>query len=148
MANGTILNGDATTMQLTFGGTNVTVDDFIAGDVITITPVNSQTSRTYGAKNSVNIQRRIDKDVKTVTFRVTKFGATDIAITAFNNAETLTSVVEGSIKTIYYKDGSQMIENYKITGGSFLIDPTDTKNNQDRNSAMEYTLEAFVKRLV
>ena len=118
MANGTILNGDATTMQLTFGGTNVTVDDFIAGDVITITPVNPQTSRTYGAKNSVNIQRRIDKDVKTVTFRVTKFGATDIAITAFNNAETLTSVVEGSIKTIYYKDGSQMIENYKITGGA------------------------------
>ena len=40
MGNGTILNGDATTMQLTFGGTNVTVDDFIAGDVITITPVN------------------------------------------------------------------------------------------------------------
>ena len=148
MGNGTILNGDATTMQLTFGGTNVTVDDFIAGDVITITPVNPQTSRTYGAKNSVNIQRRIDKDVKTVTFRVTKFGATDIAITAFNNAETLTSVVEGSIKTIYYKDGSQMIENYKITGGSFLIDPTDTKNDQDGNSAMEDTLEAFVKRLV
>lgn len=148
MAKSTILNGDATTMQLTFGGTNITVDDFIAGDVITITPVNPQTSRTYGAKNSVNIQRRVDKDVKTVTFRVTKFGATDIAITAFNNAETLTSVVEGSIKTIYYKDGSQMIENYKITGGSFLIDPTDTKNNQDGNSSMEYTLEAFVKRLV
>ena len=148
MGKGTILNGDATTMQLTFGGTNVTVDDFIAGDVITITPVNPQTSRTYGAKNSVNIQRRIDKDVKTVTFRVTKFGATDIAITAFNNAETLTSVVEGSIKTIYYKDGSQMIENYKITGGSFLIDPTDTKNNQDGNSAMGYSLEASVKRLV
>ena len=148
MRNETILNDDATTIQLTFGGTNITVDDFIAGDVITITPVNPQTSRTYGAKNSVNIQRRIDKDVKTVTFRVTKFGATDIAITAFNNAETLTSVVEGSIKTIYYKDGSQMIENYKITGGSFLIDPTDTKNNQDGNSAMEYTLEAFVKRLV
>ena len=105
MANGTILNGDATTMQLTFGGTNITVDDFIAGDVITITPVNPQTSRTYGAKNSVNIQRRIDKDVKTVTFRVTKFGTTDIAITAFNNAEVLSSVVEGSIKTIYYKDG-------------------------------------------
>ena len=55
MANGTILNGDATTMQLTFGGTNITVDDFIAGDVITITPVNPQTSRTYGARNSVNV---------------------------------------------------------------------------------------------
>ena len=90
MGSQIILNGDATTMQLTFGGTNVTVDDFIAGDVITITPVNPQTSRTYGAKNSVNIQRRVDKDVKTVIFRVTKFGATDIAITAFNNAETLT----------------------------------------------------------
>ncbi|WP_066165839.1 hypothetical protein [Aliarcobacter cryaerophilus] len=148
MANGKILNSDATTMQLTFGGTNITVDDFIAGDVITITPVNPQTSRTYGARKSVNVQRRVDKDVRTITFRVTKFDTTDIAITAFNNAEVLSSFVEGSIKTIYYKDGSQMIENYKISGGSFLIDPTDTKNNQDGNSAMEYTLEAFVKRLV
>lgn len=148
MANGKILNSDATTMQLTFGGTNITVDDFIAGDVITITPVNPQTSRTYGARKSVNVQRRVDKDVRTITFRVTKFDTTDIAITAFNNAEVLSSFVEGSIKTIYYKDGSQRIENYKITGGSFLIDPTDTKNNQDGNSAMEYTLEAFVKRLV
>jgi len=148
MANGTVLNSDATTLQLSFGGNNVLVDDFIAGDVITITPTNPQTTRTYGAKNSVNVQRRVDKDVKTLVFRVQKFGKTDIAITEFNNAETLTSLVEGSIKTIYYKDGVQMIENYKITGGSFGIDPTDTKNNQDGNSAMEYTLEAFIKRLV
>ena len=148
MAKGIVLNGDATTLQLEFGGRKITVDDFIAGSFLKITPVNPQTTRTYGAKNSVNVQRRVDKDVKTLTFTVEKLEKTDIAITEFNNAETLTSLVEGSIKTIYYKDGKQMIENYKITGGSFGIDPTDTKNNQDGNSAMEYTLEAFVKRLV
>ena len=60
MGNGTILNGDATTMQLTFGGTNVTVDAFIVGDVITLPQVNRQTSRTYGARNPVSSPRRID----------------------------------------------------------------------------------------
>ena len=148
MAKGIVLNGDATTLQLEFGGRKITVDDFIAGSFLKITPVNPQTTRTYGAKNSVNVQRRVDKDVKTLTFTVEKLGKTDTAITEFNNAETLTSLVEGSIKTIYYKDGKQMIENYKITGGSFGIDPTDDKNNQESNNAMEYTLEAFVKRLV
>ena len=148
MANGIVLNGDATTLQLEFGGRKITVDDFIAGSFLKITPVNPQTTRTYGAKNSVNVQRRVDKDVKTLTFTVEKLEKTDIAITEFNNAETLTSLVEGSIKTIYYKDGKQMIENYKITGGSFGIDPTDDKNNQESNNAMEYTIEAFIKRLV
>ena len=68
MAKGIVLNGDATTLQLEFGGRKITVDDFIAGSFLKITPVNPQTTRTYGAKNSVNVQRRVDKDVKTLTF--------------------------------------------------------------------------------
>jgi hypothetical protein len=148
MANSIILNGDATTMQMQIGSDNLTVDDLIAGDTITITPLFAETTRTYGAGNSVNIQRHTNKDVHTITFRVTKLGSTDKALSNFMNAKTLSQVIEGSVKTIYFEDGSQKIENYKISGGSITMKPTDTKNNVDGNNAMEYTIEAFVVRLV
>ena len=51
-------------------------------------------------------------------------------------------------KTIYFEDNAQKIENYKISGGSITTKPTDTKNNTDGNNSMEYTIEAFVIRLV
>ncbi|MBL3520305.1 hypothetical protein H0A43_07440 [Arcobacter lanthieri] len=148
MGKSIILNGDATTMQLKVGSDNLTVDDLVAGDTITITPINAETTRTYGAGNSVNIQRHTAKDVHTVVFRVQKLNNTDKALANYMNAKTLTQVIEGSIKTIYYEDGEQMIENYKISGGSLTTKPTETKNNTDGNASMEYTLEAFVVRLV
>lgn len=148
MGSPIILNGDATTMQLQIGSDNLTVDDLIAGDTITITPLFAETTRTYGAGNSVNIQRHTNKDVHTVVFRVSKLGNTDKAISNYMNAKTLSQVIEGSIKTIYYEDNAQKIENYKISGGSITTKPTDTKNNTDGNNAMEYTIEAFVIRLV
>lgn len=148
MGSPIILNGDATTMQLQIGSDNLTVDDLIAGDTITITPLFAETTRTYGAGNSVNIQRHTNKDVHTVVFRVSKLGNTDKALSNYMNAKTLSQVIEGSIKTIYYEDNAQKIENYKISGGSITTKPTDTKNNTDGNNAMEYTIEAFVIRLV
>lgn len=148
MGSPIILNGDATTMQLKIGSDNLTVDDLIAGDTITITPLFAETTRTYGAGNSVNIQRHTNKDVHTVVFRVSKLNNTDKALSNYMNAKTLSQVIEGSIKTIYYEDNAQKIENYKISGGSITTKPTDTKNNTDGNNAMEYTIEAFVIRLV
>ena len=148
MGNGTILNGDATTMQLQIGSDNLTVDDLIAGDTITITPLFAETTRTYGAGNSVNIQRHTNKDVHTIVMRVNKLGNTDKALSNFMNAKTLSQVIEGSVKTIYFEDNAQKIENYKISGGSITTKPTDTKNNTDGNNSMEYTIEAFVIRLV
>ena len=148
MGSPIVLNGDATTMQLKIGSDNLTVDDLIAGDTITITPLFAETTRTYGAGNSVNIQRHTNKDVHTVVFRVSKLNNTDKALSNYMNAKTLSQVIEGSIKTIYYEDNAQKIENYKISGGSITTKPTDTKNNTDGNNAMEYTIEAFVVRLV
>ena len=148
MGSPIILNGDATTMQLKIGSDNLTVDDLIAGDTITITPLFAETTRTYGAGNSVNIQRHTNKDVHTVVFRVSKLNNTDKALSNYMNAKTLSQVIEGSVKTIYYEDNAQKIENYKISGGSITTKPTDTKNNTDGNNAMEYTIEAFVIRLV
>ena len=148
MGSPIILNGDATTMQLKIGSDNLTVDDLIAGDTITITPLFAETTRTYGAGNSVNIQRHTNKDVHTVVFRVSKLNNTDKALSNYMNAKTLSQVIEGSIKTIYFEDNAQKIENYKISGGSITTKPTDTKNNTDGNNAMEYTIEAFVTRLV
>ena len=107
MGSQIILNGDATTMQLQIGSDNLTVDDLIAGDTITITPLFAETTRTYGAGNSVNIQRHTNKDVHTVVFRVSKLNNTDKALSNYMNAKTLSQVIEGSIKTIYYEDNAQ-----------------------------------------
>ena len=140
------LNADATTLKLN----NTTLDservvtDLIAGDTIVIAPVNAQTSRTYSS-DGVNIQRRVDRDVRTITFNVEKFGETDEFMNeALYNSDLC--VFEGSIKTIYTSDTEQRTETYSFKGGSITTLPTDTKNNQDGNNVMAYVIEARVTR--
>lgn len=140
------LNSNSTTLKLK----NVTLDservvtDFIAGDIIVIAPVNAQTSRTYSAEG-VNIQGRVDKDVRTITFTVEKFGDTDEFMNeAIYSGQTC--VFEGSAKSLYFKDGEQRTETYSFKGGSITTLATDTKNNRDGNNEMTYVIEARVTR--
>lgn len=140
------LNSNTTTLKLK----NITLNtervvaDFIAGDTIVIAPVNPQSSRTYSAEG-VNIQGRVDKDVRTVTFTVEKFGDTDEFMNeAIYSGQTC--VFEGSAKSLYTKDGEQRTETYSFKGGSITTLPTDTKNNQDGNNEMQFVIEARVTR--
>jgi hypothetical protein len=134
---------DSTTLIL--NGQAIT--DFIDGDIIELSPVNPETTRTYGANRAVNIQQRADKDVYTLKFRVIRNSDSDIWLNTQLNAEKPV-VFDGSIKEIYYKDGQEFVEAFEIEAGSFTDKPTYTKNNTDGNNVVEYTIEAYVKRLI
>jgi len=142
----TSLNSNSSTLKLknTTLDTEHVVTDFIAGDNIVIAPVNPQTSRTYSA-GGVNIQGRVDKDARTITFTVEKFGDTDEFMNEAIYAGQV-CVFEGSVKSLYTKDGEQRTETYSFKGGSITILPTDTKNNQDGNNEMQIVIEARVTR--
>lgn len=140
------LNTNSTTLKLknTTLDTEIVVTDFIAGDTIVIAPVNAQTSRTYSAEG-VNIQGRVDKDVRTITFTVEKYGDTDEFMNeAIYSGQTC--IFEGSAKSLYVKDGEQRTETYSFKGGSITTLPSDTKNNQDGNNEMQFVIEARVTR--
>lgn len=123
------------------------ISDFINGDIIELSPVNPETVRTYGANRSVNIQQRADKDVYTLKFRVLRNSDSDIFLNNQLNSDKPV-VFNGSLKEIFIKDGTEYVESFEIEAGSFTDKPTYTKNNQDGNAEVEYTIECFAKRLV
>ena len=134
---------DSTTLVLN----GQVISDFINGDILEIAPVNPETSRTYGINKAVNIQHRADKDVYTIKFRVMRNSDSDIWLNSQLNTP-IPTVFDGSVKEFFQKDGEEHIENWEIFAGSFTDKPTHTKNNQDGNSTVEYTIEAFMRRLV
>jgi len=123
------------------------VDDFINGDIFEMTPSNPDTSRLYGAGGAVNIQRRSDKDVYSLKFRVMRNSDTDIWLNEQLNADAPT-VFDGSIKDRFVKDGEEFTESFTITAGSFTDKPTPKKNNIDGVESMEYTIECLARRKV
>ena len=123
------------------------IGDFINGDILELAPVNPETARTYGSNRAVNIQHRADKDVYTLKFRVMRDSESDVWLNTQLNADKPV-VFDGSIKEIYIKDGAELTESFEIQSGSFTDKPTHTKNNQDGNAQVEYTIEAFCKRLL
>lgn len=123
------------------------IKDFINGDVIELAFVNPLTSRVYGANRAVNITQRSDSDVATLTVRVQRYSDNDVFFSEVINSENIV-VLEGSLKEVYIKDGSESVESYEILSGSITTQPSYTKNNQDGNSTVEYVIEAFVRRLI
>lgn len=123
------------------------IGDFINGDIIELAPVNPDTARTYGANQSVNIQHRSDRNVHTVKFRVMRDSDSDIWLNEQMNQDKPV-VFGGSVKEIFIKDGSEQTESFELQAGSFTDKPTHTKNNQDGNAQVEYTVECFARRLV
>jgi hypothetical protein len=134
---------DSTTLVLN----GQVISDFVNGDIIELAPVNPDTSRTYGSGRSVNIYHRADKDVYTLKFRVMKNSDSDIWLNKQLNQKT-PIVFEGSIKEFYVKNGSEAVESFDIFAGSFTDKPTYTKNNQDGNATIEYTIECFTRRVI
>lgn len=112
---------------------------FAEGDYVTLTPANAASAHVNSATGGVSISERFDKDVYDLLFRVQKYGADDIFMLGLVNAET-TEVVNGSLKESYTADGSAGVESWVLESGSITTQPTQTKNNQDGNALMEYTL--------
>lgn len=123
------------------------IADFINGDIIELAPVNPDTARTYGSNRSVNIQHRSDREVHTLKFRVMRDSDSDIWLNEQMNASKPT-VFNGSIKEIFIKDSEELVESFELQAGSYTDKPTHTKNNQDGNAQVEYTIECYARRLV
>ncbi|WP_373073903.1 hypothetical protein [Sulfurimonas sp.] len=123
------------------------ISDFINGDIIELAPVNPDTARTYGSNQSVNIQHRSDRNVHTLKFRVMRDSDSDVFLNEQMNKDTPV-VFNGSVKEIYIKDDEELTESFELQAGSFTDKPTHTKNNQDGNAQVEYTVECFARRLI
>jgi len=115
------------------------ITTFAEGDYLTLTPANAATSQVNSAGGGVTISERVDKDVYDLAFSVQKYSADDIFLLGLINAET-PQVVGGSLKESYTADGQAGVESWNLDSGSVTTQPTQTKNNQDGNAMMEYTL--------
>lgn len=123
------------------------ISDFINGDIIELAPVNPDTARTYGSNRSVNIQQRSDREVYILKFRVMRDSDSDISLNTKMN-EDKPVIFNGSIKELFIKDGDEFTESFELEAGSYTDKPTHTKNNQDGNAQVEYTIECFARRLI
>ncbi|ELI8120980.1 TPA: hypothetical protein ACQQX6_004361 [Yersinia enterocolitica] len=116
------------------------ITDIVTGDYVTLTPSNPLTSRANSAQNGVTISKRVDAGVHVMVLRVQKFSNDDIWINGLSNSE-IPTVINGSIKESFIRDGASLKETYDLQVGSLTTQPTQTKNNQDVNALMEYTIE-------
>lgn len=115
------------------------ITSFAEGDYLTMTPVNAASSHVNSAGGGVTIAERFDKDVYDLVFSVQKYSADDIFLLGLINSEGVT-VVSGSMKESYTADGEAGVESWNLDSGSITTQPTQTRNNQDGNAMMEYTL--------
>lgn len=136
-------NSNSTTLILN----DEVISDFINGDILELAPVNPDTARTYGSNRAVNIQHRSDREVYTLKFRVMRDSDNDVFLNDKMNADKPV-VFNGSIKELFIKDGEEFTESFELEAGSYTDKPTHTKNNQDGNAQVEYTIECFARRLI
>ncbi|ELX2275680.1 TPA: hypothetical protein U5E10_000248 [Yersinia enterocolitica] len=116
------------------------ITDIAAGDYITLTPTNPLTSRANSAQNGVTISKRVDAGVTVMVLRVQKFSNDDVWLNQQINTD-IPVVFNGSVKESFVRDGAALKETYDLQVGSITTQPTQTKNNQDVNALMEYTIE-------
>lgn len=114
-------------------------NDFVAGDKMDLQPVNPLTSQVDSSNGGVNIQKRSDSGKHTLVIRVPKMSDDDVYLNSVINQK-LPVVLNGSMKDNFVKDGVDGVESYILENGSITTQPGNTKNDQDGNALMEYTV--------
>jgi len=129
------VSASATTLVL--NGTAIT--DTVSGDIITLTPVNPATAQINASNGGVNIIERTDKGVFDLVIRVQRFSGSDVFL---NNTLRVSppTVLNGSLKENFTRDGSDFVESYLLESGSITTQPTKTVNDEDGNALSEYTI--------
>lgn len=128
---------DADSVTLVLNGYAFTA--FGVGDIITLTPVNPHTSQTNSSDGGVTINRRSDGDVYDLAMTIQKFSDDDVFMNQIVNSPTPT-IIEGSLKEDFTRDGTDGQESWNLEGGSITTKPTNTKNDTDGNATMQYTV--------
>lgn len=128
---------DADSVTLVLNGHAFT--SFGVGDIMTLTPINPHTSQVNSSDGGVTINRRSDGNVYDLTMTIQKFSDDDVFMNEIVNASTPT-ILEGSLKEDFTRDGTDGQESWTLEGGSITTKPTNTKNDTDGNATMEYTV--------
>jgi len=114
------------------------IGDLIEGDTTVITPVNPVTSQT-NSTTGMNVTKHVAYDVHDVVVSVTKLSDSDVFLNNLKN-QVVPEILTGSFKQPYNKDGTDLTDNWVLSGGTFTDQPTATDNNVEGNHVMEYTL--------
>lgn len=115
-------------------------NDFNEGDYIVITFTNPATTHINSADGGVTIQEHLAAGAATVQMNVTKFGPDDRELNSLRNAGLPGGIIEGSIKTTFYRGEEAVTETYRLRSGSITDQPVDTRNNSEGNAQMQYTI--------
>ena len=113
--------------------------DVVEGDFIELNPVNDLTSHTNSSAGGVNINKRVDGGVHDLIIRVQKYSDSDVLLNSAMNQDSPV-VYNGSVKEDFIRDGVAGVESYILENGSLTTRPGNTKNNQEGNGSMEYTI--------
>lgn len=127
----------AETATLVLNGTAIT--NVVEGDYIQLNPANALTSHVNSSAGGVNISKRVDGNVHDLVVRVQKYSQSDVFLNSAINQE-VPVVFNGSLKEDFIRDGDAGSESYILENGSITTRPGNTKNNQDGNAVMEYTI--------
>lgn len=109
------------------------------GDEMTFTSVNPLTSHVNSGKDGVTIKKRLDGGVTDHVLRVQKYSDDDVYLNSIAMGQNVT-VLNGSAKENYTKDGTEFVCTLQLNNGSITTKPVDTRNNQDGDALMEYTI--------
>ena len=115
------------------------INDLIAGDAIILAPKNPHSSRANSQESGVTIAKRSDAHVHDMTVKVQKNSDSDIFLNSLRNGEV--TLIEGSYKQGFTKDGSEGQESWQLQGGSITTQPSDTKNSNEVDAVAEYMIE-------
>lgn len=130
-----LLNADSTTLVL--NGTSI--NDFAAGDILELAPLNPLTSHVNGSRG-VNINKRSDAGAYSLVVRVQRKSESDIFLNSAVNSENVV-VFDGSLKENFVRDSIEGVESWILESGSITTLPTETFNDTEGNAMMEYTLQ-------
>ena len=130
-----ILQAESTTVILNGHAFN----NLAEADAVMLQQPNERTSRT-NSETGVTIAARNDAQVTDLTLKVERFSEDDALLSSWQNANSIT-VVNGSVKESFNRDGDDFIENWSLEAGSFTSQPEHTKNNQEPEAIVEYVIQ-------
>jgi hypothetical protein len=141
MADNFVFNTESTT--LTLNGT--VVSDFVSGDNITLTPEFARTSQIDGSTGT-NINDHAQGDKYILLINIRRGTASDVYLNSINNTKP-TVILLGSLKEQYTNEaGDTNTESFSLSSGSITTQPTHTRNDQDGNGLVAYSIRCTAIR--
>jgi hypothetical protein len=132
-----IISFSASETTVVLNGT--AISSMVVGDIIQLAPANELTSHVNSTNGGVTISKRSDGGVHDLTVRVQRYSDDDVFLNQAKNTA-IPTILNGSIKGPFVKDGVQMVESWILEQGSITGQPAEAYNDTDGNALMEYKM--------